>query len=125
MWWCCGKQTKDALGCKFQKHVEKRDDDDQDDLQKLLQDQPVKNQLCLCCKDKGHPASECPKDPNLRTYTSKHTLYLLDQDEDRVLTLGQLMKKMAALNQVQTTHLVKRVIQAVNEDDVEIGENGE
>jgi hypothetical protein len=36
------------------------------------------------------------------------------------------MKKMAALNQVQTTHLVKKcVIQAVNEDDVEIGENGE
>ena len=36
------------------------------------------------------------------------------------------MKKMAALSSVQTTHLFKKcVIQAVHEDDVELGENGE
>jgi len=23
MWWCCGKTSKDSLGCKFGKHVEK------------------------------------------------------------------------------------------------------
>ena len=28
MWWCCGKYSKDALGCKFQKHQARNDDDD-------------------------------------------------------------------------------------------------
>ena len=28
MWWCCGKQTKNALGCGFQKHIQKEDDDE-------------------------------------------------------------------------------------------------
>ena len=28
MWWCCGKQSKDALGCKFQKHEQATGDED-------------------------------------------------------------------------------------------------
>ena len=28
MWWCCGKTTKDAAGCKFGKHESKDDEDD-------------------------------------------------------------------------------------------------
>jgi len=30
MWWCCGKLTIDSLGCKFNKHVCKREDDSEE-----------------------------------------------------------------------------------------------
>ena len=26
MWWCCGKTNKDALGCKFNKHIMRKDE---------------------------------------------------------------------------------------------------
>ena len=28
MWWCCGKNSKDAPGCKYAKHLSKEDEDD-------------------------------------------------------------------------------------------------
>jgi hypothetical protein len=28
MWWCCGKTSKDAPGCKFSKHESKEDEDE-------------------------------------------------------------------------------------------------
>lgn len=28
MWWCCGKRSKDAAGCKFSKHESKEDEDE-------------------------------------------------------------------------------------------------
>ena len=28
MWWCCGKTTKEAPGCKFSKHFSKEDEDE-------------------------------------------------------------------------------------------------
>lgn len=28
MWWCCGKSTKDAAGCKFSKHEMIKDEED-------------------------------------------------------------------------------------------------
>jgi hypothetical protein len=31
MWWCCGKSSKDALGCKFAKHSSKDDEDENED----------------------------------------------------------------------------------------------
>jgi len=32
MWWCCGKINKEALGCKFGKHIARNDNDDEDGL---------------------------------------------------------------------------------------------
>ncbi len=29
MWWCCGKTSKEAPGCKFNKHEMVRDDEDE------------------------------------------------------------------------------------------------
>ena len=29
MWWCCGRKNKEAPGCKFGKHVNKDDDDNE------------------------------------------------------------------------------------------------
>ena len=31
MWWCCGKKTKEAPGCKFGKHINK-DDEEQEEF---------------------------------------------------------------------------------------------
>jgi BTK motif len=28
MWWCCGKTSRDAPGCKFSKHESKEDEDE-------------------------------------------------------------------------------------------------
>ena len=33
MYWCCGKTTKEALGCKFDYHVARHDDDDELDFE--------------------------------------------------------------------------------------------
>jgi hypothetical protein len=29
MWWCCGKDVKEAPGCKFSKHESKEDDEEE------------------------------------------------------------------------------------------------
>lgn len=53
MWWCCGKTHKEALGCKFAKHVPLKDDEDEDaanggaHMDNYLQ-------RCQCCKELGH-----------------------------------------------------------------------
>ena len=33
MWWCCGKPSKEAPGCKFSKHLSKEDEDDVEESQ--------------------------------------------------------------------------------------------
>ncbi len=33
MWWCCGKTSKEAPGCKYAKHVSKEDEDDLEETQ--------------------------------------------------------------------------------------------
>ena len=67
MWWCCGKTSKDAPGCRFAKH-ECKDDEDEDKA--ADPDHPNANkqrkQKCQCCKGVGHKAAECDKDPNFR-----------------------------------------------------------
>lgn len=34
VWWCCGKTNKDALGCKFGKHIGRDDIEEEDALDK-------------------------------------------------------------------------------------------
>lgn len=67
VWWCCGKTDKNNLGCKFDKHREKADEehgDDEDDEERGLK---LENQKCQCCKRKGHTAKNCDLDPNFKT----------------------------------------------------------
>ena len=48
MWWCCGKTTKDALGCKFFRHISREDEEDEED-EKYVDDQDkskTKTQKC-------------------------------------------------------------------------------
>lgn len=68
MWWCCGRALQDAPGCKFAKHESKEDEDE--DVEHEEEDDLVyknKHARCICCKEKGHFASDCPRDPNFKT----------------------------------------------------------
>lgn len=63
MWWCCGKNKKTSPGCKFQKHLCK-DDEQESDKEET---QGFHKARCAICKEIGHKANECEKDPNIRT----------------------------------------------------------
>ena len=73
MWWCCGKTTKDAPGCKYSKHYCKEDEDENEGEAGPSNGQTTEitvkktNIRCLCCKEKGHNIDECLRDPNIRT----------------------------------------------------------
>ena len=57
MWWCCGKNTKEAPGCKFSKHESKEDDEDEGadpEGNKEGDQKQLKNVRCNCCKEIGH-----------------------------------------------------------------------
>ena len=60
MWWCCGKQDKNAKGCLIASHVANKND-------RLQNNEDVPNLTkCACCKQAGHLSNECPRDPNIR-----------------------------------------------------------
>lgn len=65
MWWCCGKTRKDAPGCKFSKHQSK--DDEEDEKNAETDKTKFKNTKCYCCKENGHTAQNCNRDPNIKT----------------------------------------------------------
>ena len=88
IYWCCGKRSRDALGCKTSKHESKEDEED-----KLTKDSSGQTAL-ICpvfltqsCKKFGHFAIDCPRDPNLR---SQHDVF---EEVTRVSSMNQTKKK--------------------------------
>lgn len=65
VWWCCGRQGKEASGCRINKHESKEEDEAGEIQQKEALAASL--QRCPSCKDYGHPAAQCPKDPNYRS----------------------------------------------------------
>ena len=65
MWWCCGKTSVHAAGCKFAKH-ECKEEEEEDEEQKSGEE-ILKYLRCMCCKEVGHKTAQCEHDPNLRT----------------------------------------------------------
>jgi len=96
MWWCCGKLGTDALGCKFSKHESKDDDDELDEKEKKEKDETEQrirnlNLRCYGCMDIGHKASNCLRDPNIRTnYNPQKELIRLTQAYDADASKKQL-----------------------------------
>ena len=45
MWWCCGKSSLDAPGCKFGKHLSTKDEEDQEERNAL---DPKHSKLIRC-----------------------------------------------------------------------------
>lgn len=72
IYFCCGKVGREAPGCRFAKHESKEDDEELDEEERRKEkerEQRIKNQnvCCYCCKETGHTASECTRDPNHRS----------------------------------------------------------
>ena len=69
MWWCYGKTSKEAQGCKYSKHISKEDEEDFDEKKEKDEIEKMKNKkiTCISCKVQGHRSTECPNDPNIRT----------------------------------------------------------
>ena len=65
VWWCCGRQGKEASGCRINKHESKEEDEAGEIEQK--ETLAASLQRCASCKDYGHSAFQCPKDPNYRS----------------------------------------------------------
>jgi hypothetical protein len=66
MWWCCGKSTKDAFGCKFNKHTYKDEEEENEDDFRTAHE-IARLTRCMCCKELGHAIDVCPRDPNFKT----------------------------------------------------------
>jgi len=96
MWWCCGKIGKDSLGCKFSKHESKDDDDDLDDKERREKEEVEQriwnaNVRCYGCKDIGHMAKNCVRDPNMRTkYSAQKELQRITQASNADASKKQL-----------------------------------
>ena len=46
MWWCCGKSSREAPGCKYSKHASKEDEDDFDDQKEENEKARLAKMLC-------------------------------------------------------------------------------
>ena len=104
MWWCCGKQGKESLGCKFSKHESKEDDeDDADGEEKLKEEQRLKYVRCLCCKEVGHKIEDCPRDPNMKTNKE------IDEEDDRINQIKDF-RKLFSDTMILTTQFFKRCV---------------
>ena len=102
MWWCCGKSSKEALGCKFSKHATK--DDEEENEEGYLNAQELANLVrCMCCKELGHSIETCPRDPNFKTKADNEV------EHDRISKI-QSQKKGYADTVIQTTHFLKKAV---------------
>ncbi|CDW87557.1 ankyrin repeat domain containing protein [Stylonychia lemnae] len=111
MWWCCGRKLKDAPGCKFNKHQNK-DDEEQEakEFNDALHQETIK---CFCCKQHGHAGRQCNRDPNLKTIQGidlENQANLEDLRIHKVETDHQLRKKINYLEDFRklVTHLISQ-----------------
>ena len=105
MWWCCGKTSKEADGCKISKHECKEDDEDDAAEQENKDDQSkqLKNVRCYCCKEIGHTIDKCPRDPNLKTNEA------IGAEQERIQKIKDY-RKLFADTMITTSHFLKQCI---------------
>ena len=110
MWWCCGKPKLTSAGCKFQKHTSK-EDIEEDDEGNVITEKIIK---CLMCKEIGHKATECDKDPNVRTFFDvgdeiarvEKVMTKKKKLTDNVSVTFNLLERMALLSNERLTNRV-------------------
>lgn len=66
IYWCCGKKGKEATGCQSSKHIAKEEEEEGVEQEKDDDKSKYANMKCSSCKEIGHRAHECPKDPNIQ-----------------------------------------------------------
>eukprot|EP00347_Sterkiella_histriomuscorum_P006658 403351927 len=74
IWWCCGKISQKAPGCKYQKHQSKEEAEEMEERRAV--GKIFKKVKCISCKQSGHTEDECPKDPNIKTNTKNYAYEL-------------------------------------------------
>jgi len=118
MYWCCGLAGKEAPGCRISKHIAK-DDDEEDPVLSSMPEQ-VTSQCSVrnmqSCKDYGHKATECPRDPNLRSS------FDMSEELDRVRSIAKRKKVGTAgmADSVETLKVmaVRQGLEAFNQPSV-------
>lgn len=91
IFWCCGKQGKDAPGCMISKHTNK-----EEESEKFENFIPVN--FCSGCKQHGHSTFNCPKDPNMRTNAD------IEEEKERLLKV-YIPKRKMSFNGIQLQSL--------------------
>lgn len=107
MWWCCGKSTHNAPGCRFGQHATNEDKEENEEVKDPSE--VLRTTRCMCCKELGHTIDQCPKDPNFKTKSNQ------DNEDKRVMRIF-LDKRGIADTAVQTTHLLKKCFLVQNKD---------
>ena len=102
IWWCCGKESRDQPGCKYDKH-ESKEEDEEDEHGDDKNQKPINNIRCHCCKEIGHLIDACPRDPNIRS--NKDT----EEDFIRIQKIKDY-RKLNADTVATTTHFLKKCI---------------
>ena len=107
MWWCCGKASREATGCKQMQHESKEEDEDIDQQEKLETEKiMLKGYQCPSCKQFGHKTYDCPKDPNLRGWQ----VYDFEEELIRIDKLKN-QKKISIANFCETNQKVAEMLQ--------------
>lgn len=79
IWWCCGKTERSAKGCNRKKHSSQREAAEEyclEGFSRRLAD-------CYICREKGHVAADCHRDPNIRTlFDADKELIRVQQQEN-------------------------------------------
>lgn len=92
MYWCCGRKGKEAVGCFSSKHMAKNEDEDEELDREKDEKNKYANAKCSSCKEIGHKAHECPKDPNIQGGDPSEDIKRIDEIKKR--------KKVNAVNNV-------------------------
>jgi hypothetical protein len=88
MYWCCGKTTKESLGCRLQKHFYR--DEAQIENGKTEDSKKV---FCMTCKCFGHPAKECHLDPNIRKNIDSRSASSVKISLDKIIDVYRKKRK--------------------------------
>lgn len=115
MWWCCGKERKEAAGCIFGKHQSK---DDEEEQEEDGESDEKKNTICFSCKEKGHKMEECPFDPNYKTNVfirkpdsiQGDNKDLIDQEHNRIIRM-KLSPVVQSTSIIHLTEIMEDCIQ--------------
>ena len=101
IYWCCGKKGREAEGCVISKHEAREDDEDDKDKEEDLLG--FNYALCTSCREIGHKAHECPKDPNIRSASDP------TEDMDRIEEIKA--RKKANINNIEVSQKLMGILE--------------
>jgi hypothetical protein len=132
LWWCCGRTSKDAVGCQKSKHLCKDEElEEEEESAKLNKGQMAKCSVRISqsCRELGHTHFNCPKDPNPRSVGDvrkevtrlKGIKRLKKSGSEMVLdkakSLQQIKIRLGGLHPFSSEHSLRRSNSGILEED--------